>query len=192
MKRIMLDMDDVICYGGFLKIVNEFLKEDHKIEEIKTYYIQDLIPKEKYKEWAEFFNTKNVYDYCEMLPDMYEILEKLSKKYEIYITTAFVFRDNEEYSANSLKYKYEWLYENLPFISPNNYIFTTNKEIIDCEIKIDDKLSNLKGKAETKLLFTAHHNKEITDEELKKEGAIRVNNWKDIEKILLKENKEVS
>ena len=35
------------------------------------------------------------------------------------------------------------------------------------------------------MLFTAYHNKTITEEELKKEGAIRVNGWKDVEKILL-------
>ena len=120
-----------------------------------------------------------------MIEGTYETLEKLSKKYEIYIATAYIFRDNEEYSSKNLKNKFEYLYENLPFISPNNFIFTTNKEIIDCEIKIDDKLSNLEGKAETKLLFTAYHNKKITQEELEKNGIIRVNNWKEIEKILL-------
>lgn len=100
MKKIMVDMDDVICNGGFLEIVNEFLGTNHKIEDVTTYYIQDLIPKEKYKEWSEFFNIKNVYDYCEMLEDMYEVLEKLSKKYEIYITTAYIFRDNEKIMKN--------------------------------------------------------------------------------------------
>lgn len=177
-------MDDVICDGGYLSLVNQFLETDYQIEEIKTYYIQDLIPKEKYPQWSEFYNTKNVYDYSVMLPYAYEVLETLSKKYEIYITTAYIFRDNEEYSAKNLKNKFEYLYKNIPFISPNNYIFTTNKEIIDCDIKIDDKLSNLKGKAETKLLFTAYHNKQVTEEELKQNGAIRVNGWKEIEKIL--------
>lgn len=185
MKRVMVDMDDVICDGGFLSLVNQFLETDYKIKDIKTYYIQDLIPKERYPEWSKFFNSKNLYDYCEIIPDTYEVLEKLSKKYEIYITTAYIFRDNEEYSANNLKNKFEWLYKNLPFISPDNYIFTTNKEIIECEIKIDDKLSNLQGKAETKLLFTAYHNKTISEDELNKNGAIRVNGWKEIEKILL-------
>lgn len=177
-------MDDVICEGGFLALVNQFLGANYQKEDIKTYYIQDLIPKKQYPEWTEFFNTQNVYDYCEMIPDVCEVLEKLSKQYEIYITTAYVFRDNEEYSANNLKNKFEYLCKNLPFLSPNNFIFTTNKEIIDCEIKIDDKLSNLKGKAETKLLFTAYHNQEIANEELNKENVIRVNNWKEIEQIL--------
>lgn len=36
-----------------------------------------------------------------------------------------------------------------------------------------------------KMLFTAYHNKDITDEELKDNEVIRVNGWKEIEKILL-------
>ena len=54
-----------------------------------------------------------------------------------------------------------------------------NKKIVNEIVK--DK----KGKAEIKMLFTAYHNKTITEEELKQEGAIRVNGWKDVEKILL-------
>ena len=79
MKKIMIDMDDVICDGGFLSLVNQFLGTNYKKEDIKTYYIQDLIPKERQKEWSEFFNTKNVYDYCELLPNAYEVMENLSK-----------------------------------------------------------------------------------------------------------------
>lgn len=118
----------------------------------------------------------------------FKTAQKEGAKYELYIVTAYIFRDNEEYSANNLKNKFEYLYENIPFIKPENYIFTSNKEIINCEIKIDDKLSNLEGNAETKMLFTAYHNKNITDVELKQNGAIRVNGWKDIEKILLNKN----
>lgn len=184
MKKIMVDMDDVICDGGFLSLVNQFLGSNYQKDDVKSYYIQDLIPKEKYLEWTNFFNSKNVYQYCEMLPNTYEVLEKLSKQYEVYVVTSYIFRDNEEYSANNLKNKFEYLYKHLPFISPNNYIFTTNKEIINCDIKIDDKLSNLDGIAETKMLFTAYHNKTITKEELNKKGVIRVNSWKEIEKIL--------
>ncbi len=184
MKKIMVDMDDVICDGGFLSLVNQFLGTHYQKEDIKTYYIQDIIPKEKYPEWSEFFSTKNVYEECSMLPDSYEVLQRLAKKYEIYIATAYIFRDKEAYSGNNLKNKFEYLYHNLPFLSPNRYIFTTNKEILNCDIKIDDKLSNLAGTAEKKLLFTAYHNKTIPQEELKQHGVIRVNNWKEIEKIL--------
>ena len=39
-----------------------------------------------------------------------------------------------------------------------------------------------------KLLFTEFRNEKISDEELQKDNIIRVNNWSDIQKILI-ENK---
>ena len=55
MKKIMIDMDDVICGGGFLAIINEFLGTSYREEDIKTYYIQDIIPEYKREEWKVFF-----------------------------------------------------------------------------------------------------------------------------------------
>lgn len=76
------------------------------------------------------------------------------------------------------------MYEKLYFIEPRNYIFTADKSIINCDIKIDDKIKNIEG-ASIKLLFTAWHNKELSNEKLKKDNIIRVNNWKEIYEILL-------
>ena len=192
MKKIMIDMDDVICGKGFLRLVNSFLNTDYKEEEIKQYYIQDLIPQERKQEYKKYFCDKNIYEYAELLPGVCEVMRKLSKKYDLYIGTAYIFRDYPESSSNHLKNKFEYLCKELPFVKPENYIFTTNKEIINCEIKIDDKLSNLEGNAEIKLLFSAYHNREITDEELKEKGVIRVDSWYDIEKILLKNEEQAS
>ena len=55
------------------------------------------------------------------------------------------------------------------------------------DIRIDDKLDNLNG-AEIKLMFTAWHNRDMDDDYLKNNNVIRVNNWCDIEKILLNNN----
>lgn len=85
-----------------------------------------------------------------------------------------------------MKNKYQFLYKKLDFINPRNYIFTADKSVVNCDIRIDDKPINLEG-AETKLLFTAWHNKDLSEEKLKNNGMIRVNNWKEIGKILLDE-----
>ena len=78
------------------------------------------------------------------------------------------------------------MYEKLYFIEPRNYIFTADKSIINCDIKIDDRIDNLDG-AKTKILFTAWHNKNISKDELNNKGIKRANNWKEIENIFLKE-----
>ena len=185
MKKLLIDMDDVICEKGFMRMVNEFLGTNYKQEDAHSYYINDLIPKEKFKDWVKYFEERNVYDYENIKKDAREVIEKLNKVYETYIITAYVFRDKPEISGNQLKNKFDYLQKNLPFIKPEQYIFISNKSIVEGDIRIDDRVDNLEGKAELKLLFTAYHNENIPKEELEKANLKRVNNWKEIENILL-------
>lgn len=78
------------------------------------------------------------------------------------------------------------LINTFPFINPNNIIFLGNKSVLNCDIKIDDRIDNLDG-AKTKILFTAWHNKNISKDELNNKKIKRANNWKEIENIFLKE-----
>lgn len=187
MKRILIDMDDVICENGFIRMINEFLGENYKPEDANSYYINDLIPKEKFEEWVKFFEEKNVYDYVNIVKDAPEVIEELNKFYDIYIITAYIFRDKPEISGNQLKNKFDYLTKVLPCIDPKKFVFLSDKELVDADVRIDDSVDKLKGKAEIKLLFTAYHNKNIPEEELKEKKLIRVNTWKEIENILLKE-----
>lgn len=41
-------MDDVLCEKGSLRVVNKLLGTDYKEEDAGSYYINDLIPKEKF------------------------------------------------------------------------------------------------------------------------------------------------
>ncbi len=185
MKRILVDMDDVICVHGFINIVNDFLGTKYTEDDAKSYYINDLIPKEKMKEWVEFFKNKNVYDYMELNKDVQEVLKKLNAMYEIYIVTAYIFRDDPTISGNQLKNKFDFLQKHLPFINPENFIFLSDKSLINADVRIDDNIQKLEGTSELKLLFTAYHNKNLTEEDLEKQNVKRVNDWKEIEKILL-------
>lgn len=185
MKKLIIDMDDVMCEKGFIKMVNEFLGTNYKQEDANSYYINDLVPEYKQKDWVEFFEKRNVYDYEELTENVQEVIKKLNEKYDVYIVTSYIFRDDPKWAGNMLKNKFDYLQTHFDFIEPEKYIFTTNKDIINADIRIDDSMKKLNGKAEIKLLFTAYHNKNISDEELKNKGVIRVNSWKEIEKILL-------
>lgn len=186
MKTIMVDMDEVLCIGGHLGVVNQFLNTTYKVEDLPGYYTEDLIPKERLEEYYRFYETKNLYDYASVMPDAVEVLEKLSKKYQIFICTAYYSEAYDMDQSHCLVDKYRWLQKNFPFINPYQYIFMNDKSLLNCDIKIDDRLSNLKGNGE-KYLFNSYHNQNISDEELKKEGVIRVSGWKELETILLRE-----
>lgn len=183
-KTIMVDMDDVITTGGFLHLINEYLKTNYTEDDFESFYMQDIVPNKD--EFFKWFKTHNMYDYCSLTPNVYEVLEKLSKNYEIFIGTSYIIRDIIKDTAFLLPQKYEFLINTFPFINPNNIIFLGNKSVLNCDIKIDDRIDNLDG-AKTKILFTAWHNKNISKDELNSKDIKRANNWKEIENIFLKE-----
>lgn len=183
-KRIMVDMDDVITTGGFLHLVNEYLKTNYKEDDFESFYMQDVVPdKDEFFKW---FKTHNMYEYCNLTSDVYKVLEKLSKNYEIFIGTSYIIKDIIKDTGFLLPQKYEFLINTFPFLNPNNFIFLGNKSVLNCDIKIDDRIDNLDG-AKTKILFTAWHNKNISKEELNNNGIKRADNWKEIENMLLNE-----
>ena len=187
MKTIMVDMDDVITIGNFQRILEEYLGYKPNYDNFKGYYMQDLLGDKK-DDFFNKFKAINLYEKAQLSPDCYEVLKTLNKTYKIYICTDYIWKEIIEYAGNNLKNKYEFLYKELDFLEPKNFIFTADKTIVNCDIKIDDKIENIKG-AKIKLLFTAYHNKNINEEELKKQGIIRVNNWKEIKEILISEGK---
>ncbi len=188
MKKIMVDMDEVLCTGGYLEIVNRFLNTHYTLEELPGYCAEDMIPKERLKEYYEYFKGQNVYEYSYEIKDAVEVLEKLSKKYEIYICTAYYADVYKMDYGRLLLDKYIWLQEHIPFISPYHYIFMNDKSLLECDIKIDDRLSNLNGYGEQKYLFSSYHNGNVTEDELKEVGATLVSGWKELERILLDVN----
>lgn len=183
MKTIMVDMDDVLTYGNFSKILEDYLGYKPDYGKIKNYYIQDILGDKK-DDFFKRFKDIDMYENATLLPDCYEVLKELSEHYKIYICTDYIWREIIKFAENNLKNKYNFLYEKLDFIEPKNYIFTADKSVVHCDIKIDDKVSNIEG-ASTKLLFTAWHNKDLSKEELDHQNIIRVNNWKEIGELLL-------
>ena len=186
MKTIMVDMDDVITFGNFSEILEDYLGYQPNYDSLEGYYVQDLLGDKK-DDFFSKFKDMNMYENATLLPDCYDVLKELSKTYKIYICTDYIWREIVECAGNNLKNKYDFLYEKFDFIDPRNYIFTADKSIVNCDIKIDDRLENIEG-AETKLLFTAYHNKNLNDDELKDKDIIRVNNWQEIRTILLHNN----
>lgn len=187
MKTIMIDMDNVITDGNFAKILDDYLGYHYDYSRVKNYKVQDILGDKK-DDFFKKFKDMDMYENATLLPDCYDVLKELSKYYKIYICTDYIWREITQYAGNNLKNKYNFLYEKLNFIDPKNYIFTSDKSIVNCDIKIDDKVSNIEG-AKKKILFTAWHNKDLLDNELKERNIIRVNNWQEIGDILLEDLK---
>ncbi len=182
-KSIMIDMDEVIVVGRFSDYLVDFLGNVN-FENLHTQNRQDLI-KGREEEFKKIYKYKNLYknnngDYIEPLPNCVDVIKELNKIHDVYIVTSYIWKEDVIDAATNLKNKYEYLHYWFPFIDTNKFIFMTNKTKIKYDIGIDDRISNLQS-CNKKLLFTEFRNKNITDEELKDKGIIRVNNWLEVE-----------
>lgn len=192
MKKIMIDLDDTICKGGYLEVLNEYLGTEYTYDDLEDYYVESLIPENALDEYLDYFyKYVDVYKYVKVIPHSIEVIEKLAKKYDVYICSAYVDMRRPVASGIMASLKHKWISENLPFIDPKKIILTGSKDIVLCEIKIDDKFSNLKGYGEIKLLLDSYHNQKYDEERLKERNVIRVKDWLEIEKLLLDDIEEL-
>ena len=168
MKRLIVDMDDVIAdaTGQFInyyekefgvRIERAILNGKEEGEGFPDNH--DLLREFPYR--INFFRT--------MIPNdnSQEVLEKLNKKYELFIVSAAM-----EF-PQSLPEKLAWLNEHFTFLSWKQFVFCGNKTIVHGDYMIDDLPHNLEKFKGEKFIFSAPHNLHINRFQ-------RVNNWKEI------------
>lgn len=193
-KDMLVDVDEVICFPGFLKAVNDFLNTSYEIDDFTDYYIDKVvIPKERFDEFNSFLNRRNIYEDATVLPGAVESMQILNELYNIYICSSCINPFDIYGSSRLFKDKYEFLIEILPFINPEYYIFTNAKHLFKADIQIDDRLQKLDNDINMRILFPSYHNKNITNETLKEKGILRAgfewrNGWNEVMNILLDEN----
>lgn len=191
-KVLLLDIDEVFCFSGFLEAVNEYLNTNYVIDDFTSYYIDEAaIPKERMPDFNEFIKGRNLYANPFILPGAIESIKLLSEEYDIYVCSSCVNPFDIEGSGKIFADKYNMLLKYLPFIDPSHFIFTGAKHMFKADVQIDDRLSNLDNDITTKILFPSYHNKNITPEELESRGAIRAGydwreGWSNVLSILLK------
>lgn len=189
-KKILLDVDEVICFSGFLPLINEFMGTNYVIDDFSDYYIDEVvIPKDRFELFNKFIENKNMYDYATLLPDSVESIKYLNDLYNIYICSSCINPFNINGSGRLFADKYNYLINILPFLKPENFIFTNAKNMLKADIQIDDRLSNLNNDIETKILFPSYHNKDITLDETQKFNVVRAgydynNGWNEVVNIL--------
>lgn len=197
-KVLLLDVDEVICFSGFVEAVNAFLGTNYVVDDFTDYYIDEVaIPKDRLEEFTRFKRSINFYENPHMLPNAVEVIRELNDIYDIYICSSCVCPFDKEGSGKMFSDKYNFLLKVLPFIDPEKrFIFTGAKHLIKADIQIDDRLPNLDNDVAVKILFPSYHNKDITDEELTSKKVIRAGNdwrngWSEVKRILLTRTDEM-
>lgn len=178
----MVDVDDVITKSRFFDLICTFLNEDIDIETVNMYYLQNLLGDKKDAFW-HWVKDINFYRDVPLIDGAYETLDKYKNDIDFYFVSAFLWDGIIDVSGPCLKDKYEYLRENLPMIPRDRYMFVNHKEMLDFDIRLDDRLNNL-AQGDLLLLFSAWHNRNITLEELESKKIVRVDNWQEVDKAL--------
>lgn len=183
-KVLMVDMDEVIVEKGFLYLINKYLGTNYKDTDFTQFRMQEIMPPKQRLEFFKWFKNYNMYDFCSFVDRAKENLKLLNECYDILIATAYIFPEAPEISGKFLENKFNFLYDNLPFISPTNLAFINRKDLIRAYCKIDDGVKNLRY-AENLFLFPAYHNRDLSEEILNPLGIEKVDGWDDISRRLL-------
>jgi 5'-nucleotidase len=173
MKRLIVDMDDVLAdaTGQFInfyekefgvRVTRESLNGKEEMERFPDHH-QTVY---KFTFRKDFFRTMTVKS------DSQRVLQELNKKYELFIVSSAM-----EF-PNSLPEKLEWLGEHFSFLHWKQFVFCGSKAVVYGDYMIDDLPHNLERFNGEKLMFTAPHNLQLNHFK-------RVNNWLDVEKLLL-------
>lgn len=174
MQTLAIDMDEVIADAATK--LKAWYQRDHgkvfKEEEIQGKDLKEAVPSVHFPLFHQYANTPGFFRDLEVMAHAAEVISKLNKKYELYIVSAAM-----EF-PNSLKDKFDWIMENLPFISWRQICLCGSKSIVQTDIMIDDRTRNFSHFKGRKILYTTHHN-------IFEKGYERVNNWREIGEKLL-------
>ncbi|MBR2824626.1 MAG: hypothetical protein IKE24_13210 [Clostridia bacterium] len=174
---ILVDMDDTIeqLLKAWVARANEKFDRAVTLDEIDDWNVAKPYPGISREGIYGVTYEKGFWESVEPMPGAAEALKHLMDEgHEVYIVTATEPEHVEE-KMKGLLFRY------FPFLSWNQVIITSRKQMVRGDVLIDDGIHNLEGGAYRKILFTAPHNRFYDAEG---NGMIRVSTWKEVVEII--------
>lgn len=177
---ILVDMDDVLekLVKAWVECLNERYNTNVRYQDISQWDIHVFFPTLTVEQVYEIPDTEGFWKRVQPMEGAPEALKSfIDKGHEVIIVTATTYE--------SLKDKMDFvLFKYFPFLTWDQVIVTSRKQLIKGDILIDDSPRNLENGDYHKILFTAAHNRTFDEKSI---GAVRVNNWeeavREVEKI---------
>ena len=170
---ILVDMDDTIeqLLKAWVDRANEKFGRAVTLDEITDWNVAAPYPGISREDIYGVTYEKGFWESIEPMPGAAEALKHfMDEGHEVYIVTATEPEHVEE-KMKGLLFRY------FPFISWNQVIITSRKQMIRGDVLIDDGVHNLEGGSYKKILVTAPYN---WDYDAEANGMIRVNSWDEI------------
>jgi 5'-nucleotidase len=172
--RIAIDMDETIANSlkEHVRRFNVAFGVELTTDELHGKEIEDLAPAGQRAAVQRMAQEGSFYEDLEVIEGAQEVVRELAGEHEVFIVSAAM-EVPESFAA-----KYRWVKKHFPFIPPSNVVFCGDKEIIDADYLIDDRVRHFLGFRGTGILFSAPHN-------AKEAGWRRAGSWEDIRRLFL-------
>lgn len=179
---ILVDADGVLenLTSELPALLNEKYGTNVQFEKMREWGFSKVFPELTYEQIFSVELEETLYDRIRPIGDAPEYLKKLiDDGNAVYIVT------NTPYEAISLKMK-KVMEHFFPFLTWENFIIASHKQMIKGDVLIDDGIHNLLGGDYHKILFDAPYNR---DYDAEANGMIRVSSWEEIYKVIKQMNK---
>lgn len=171
---ILVDMDDTIeqLLDAWVCGVNARYGYSTAYDDVHSWDVSQAFPGLTREQVYDIPMQPGFWKTVKPMPGAAEALTRFMEAgHEVFIVTATPFESVPEKMTDVL-FRY------FPFLTWDQVIVTTRKQMIRGDVMIDDGPHNLEGSACAKILMTAPHNRSYDAEA---HGMIRVNNWQEAE-----------
>lgn len=174
MKRltILIDADDVLddLLPAWVAVLNRLSGQNLTPEDINDWYIPQYYPTLPAETVYAVPTQPEFWGTVDAVPGAVDGLKSLlDAGHQVRIVSA------SHYS--SLHFKIPRLLELFPYLTWDNFIITSNKELVQGDIIVDDNLLNMMDPKKFNILFDRPHNRSRNEEEY---GAVRVHDWDEV------------
>ena len=174
---ILVDLDDTLeqLLAALVQRANKKFCRNATVDDVTDWSIVCAFPGISKQEILDFMREEDFWDDVRPIPGAAEALQHfMAEGHEVYIVTA---TECEHVNAKMKGV----LFRYFPFLSWDQVIITSRKQMIRGDVLIDDGIHNLEGGPYRKILFTAPYNR---DYDAEANGMIRVHNWDEVVSVI--------
>ena len=176
--KIGIDIDNV-CVNTTSCILEQHYADTGErltLDDIKTYYIENYVSDDYKDDFHLIFLKKEMWKRVKVLPHCVEVIKRLHDMgEEIYFVTAT--------EPQNVAKKARFLQRTFPFLDIRKRLITTHcKQMIKCDVLIDDYEENLKNGSYFGILMNYPWNRNFND--ASDDKIYRVFDWTQVEAML--------
>ena len=177
---IGIDVDNIICNTTESVLAQHYADTGEKLtlDDIKTYYIENYVSDDYKDDFHLIFYKKEMWKRVKVIPHCVEVIKRLHDRgEEIYFVTST--------EPQNVTKKARFLQRTFPFLDIRKRLITThNKQMIVCDILVDDCIDNVINADYVSILIDYPWNSTAIFDEAEYDNIYRVFDWLQVEPMI--------